>query len=143
MQLCSYNNQKSNITYDESENFDQVIKPALNIEKIEQYTQNTQNGIKFKKAIFGAMDVLDVDNKNDINNKINENMTFQYNVCSKACCTPQYPTPFSVPVDPMTCGSIGDFVPSNYTCNNGWQDTGCLCLTREQSDFLNNRGNNI
>jgi hypothetical protein len=47
-----------------------------------------------------------------------------------------------MPVDKMTCGSTDEFVPSNYMCNNGWQDSGCLCLKKDQADFINSRGIN-
>ena len=82
-------------------------------------------------------------NTTGINTVLDNRLSFQNNVCSKLCCTPQYPTPFDQKVDHMTCGNVGEFVPSNYTCNNSWQDTGCLCLTQDQSDFLKNRGGNI
>lgn len=64
------------------------------------------------------------------------------NLCSKSCCFPQYPLPFEMPVDPLLCNSEEEFVPSSYTCNNGIQDTGCLCMTKEQSQFLGRRGGN-
>lgn len=65
-----------------------------------------------------------------------------YNMCSKSCCSPQYPPPFDLPIDPLVCGSDKEFVPSSYTCNNGWQDAGCLCMTKDQASFLSHRGNN-
>lgn len=65
-----------------------------------------------------------------------------FNMCSKSCCSPQYPPPFHVPVDPLVCNSKDEFVPSSYTCNNGWQDSGCLCMTKKQSKFLGSRGGN-
>lgn len=64
------------------------------------------------------------------------------NMCSKACCSDQYPPPFKLKVDPLVCGNKGDFVPSNLMCNNSWQNSGCLCLTKKQSKFLANRGGN-
>jgi hypothetical protein len=65
-----------------------------------------------------------------------------FNLCSPACCSDQWPVPFSVPVDKMTCQSEDEFVPTSYFCNNGWQDSGCLCLKKEQSDFIDSRGLN-
>lgn len=75
------------------------------------------------KNSYGEMDILD-----DDNNKI---IGFNYNMCSKSCCTSQYPTPFKLLNDPLLCSSNKEFIPSSYTCNNGWQDSGCLCLTKE------------
>lgn len=73
----------------------------------------------------------------------NGEMGLHSTMCSKSCCSPQYPTPFSIPVDQMVCESGDDYIPSNYTCNNGWQDTGCLCMTKEQATFLASRGGNM
>jgi hypothetical protein len=68
------------------------------------------------------------------------NAGLEFNMCSKSCCSPQYPVPFSIDTDPLVCGK--EFQPSPYTCNNGWQDSGCVCLTKEQSNLLGSRGNN-
>lgn len=63
-------------------------------------------------------------------------------MCSKSCCSPQYPLPFSIDSDKMLCNSDEKYIPSSYTCNNGWQDTGCLCMTEDQAIFLGSRGKN-
>ena len=83
---------------------------------------------------YGDFDIL--------NDGANGNMGMGFNMCSKSCCSTQYPPPFGLPVDPLVCGSKKEFLPSSYTCNNGWQDSGCLCMSKEQSEFLNSRGNN-
>lgn len=72
----------------------------------------------------------------------NGNLGLQYNMCSKSCCSSQWPTPFSLPTDPLICNNKDKFMPSPYYCNNGWQDSGCLCLTKPQYANLMNRGNN-
>jgi hypothetical protein len=66
----------------------------------------------------------------------------QFNMCSKSCCSEQYPLPFKMPVDSAICNSKDKFVPNNYTCNNAWQDSGCVCMTEEQADFIGSRGGN-
>jgi hypothetical protein len=68
--------------------------------------------------------------------------TLNFNQCSPACCSDQWPVPFKLPVDKMLCDSEDKFVPSTYVCNNGWQNSGCLCMTQQQSDFLQMRGTN-
>lgn len=72
-----------------------------------------------------------------------DNISLGLNLCSKSCCSPQYPPPFAMPKDPLVCQSGDKYVPSSYSCNNGWQDSGCLCLKEEQAMFLSKRGNNI
>lgn len=66
----------------------------------------------------------------------------QFNMCSKSCCSEQYPLPFKMPVDSAVCGSKDEFVPNNYTCNNAWQDSGCVCMTKDQANFIGSRGGN-
>lgn len=63
-----------------------------------------------------------------------------FNLCDKSCCMPQYPLPFNLEDNGILAG--GDYVGSNYTCNNSWQSAGCVCMTKEQKEFLENRGGN-
>lgn len=65
-----------------------------------------------------------------------------FNMCSKACCSEQYPLPFKLPFEEKVCANKQKFVPSPYMCNNAWQDTGCVCMTKGQSDFIGGRGGN-
>jgi hypothetical protein len=69
-------------------------------------------------------------------------MGLNFNMCSKSCCSDQYPVPFKMPIDSNVCDSKDEFVPTNYSCNNAWQDSGCVCMTKKQANFLGNRGNN-
>lgn len=69
-------------------------------------------------------------------------MSIQHNLCSKSCCGEQYPTPHKMKHDPYVCANKDKFVPSRIFCNNTFQDSGCLCLSRKQAQFLYNRGGN-
>ena len=69
--------------------------------------------------------------------------TMAFNSCSKSCCSKQYPLPFKMPVNPEVAANMKDFVPSRFTCNNYWEDAGCLCITKDQSDNLAQRGGNV
>lgn len=64
------------------------------------------------------------------------------NLCSKACCSSQYPLPFDLKYDSAVCANKDNFVPNNIMCSNAWQDSGCLCLTKDQAKNLYNRGGN-
>jgi hypothetical protein len=64
------------------------------------------------------------------------------NLCSKSCCGDQYPTPFDVSTDKEICAHKDEFVPNNLTCNNAFQDSGCLCMTKNQANFISSRGGN-
>jgi hypothetical protein len=65
-----------------------------------------------------------------------------FNLCSKSCCSQQWPTPFKLKYDPLTCANKDKFTPSNYMCNNAWQDSGCVCLRKGQAKNLMDRGGN-
>lgn len=71
-------------------------------------------------------------------------VSIQHNLCSKSCCAEQWPTPFKMKYDPYVCElkKKGELVGSNYFCNNTFQDSGCLCLTKDQGRFLYSRGGN-
>ena len=68
--------------------------------------------------------------------------SIQHNLCSRSCCAEQWPTPFKQKYDPYVCANKDKFVPSRIMCNNSFQDSGCLCLTKEQAQFIYNRGTN-
>ncbi len=72
------------------------------------------------------------------------NLGLNFNMCSKSCCSTGavWPTPHSLSPDDFVLMSDKEFLPTNLTCNNGWQDSGCACVTRDQSRFLRHRGNN-
>jgi len=63
-------------------------------------------------------------------------------MCSKSCCSEQWPTPHKLKHDPYVCGNKDEFVPSKIFCNNGFQDSGCLCLPKKAARHIYNRGGN-
>lgn len=116
--------------------------PKLSEESKEHYESTNLTDVtvpvKINNSEFGLYE--STLNEDPINKNLDDDLNFKFNLCSKSCCTPQYPLPFSVPIDKMTCESKEELFPSNYTCNNSWQDTGCLCLTKKQSEFLESKG---
>ena len=83
---------------------------------------------------YGESDILD--------DGAQGSLGLNFNMCSKACCSSQYPPPFSLTPSDMVLMSDKEFVPTSYSCNNGWQDSGCLCMTKAQASHLNSRGGN-
>jgi hypothetical protein len=65
-----------------------------------------------------------------------------YNLTSPACCSAQYPTPHKMKVDPLVCGNKNEYVASPFTGNNSWQNAGCSCVSKDQLQFLTDRGGN-
>lgn len=132
------------VDYDELNKDIDLIQPPL----YDAYTQTVQTGSLFipQPEIIGTqgeLEVLEPNKQGDLTEVGGlGDKTMNFNLCSPACCSDQWPVPFKTPVDKMTCESKDDFVPSNYFCNNGWQDSGCLCMKKDQSEFINTRGNN-
>jgi hypothetical protein len=72
-------------------------------------------------------------------------MSIQHNMCSRSCCSDsQYPTPFKLKADSNICAmkKAGTLGTSNLFCNNAFQDSGCLCITKKQSQGIYNRMGN-
>ena len=69
-------------------------------------------------------------------------LKIENNLCSPSCCSEQWPTPFKQKYDPYVCQNKDKFIPSRIFCNNSFQDSGCLCLTKKQGRHLYNRGGN-
>lgn len=88
---------------------------------------------------YGVAETID---NNDLADGQGGSYTLSNNICSKSCCSNQYSTPFNVPEDSFVCNNKDEYVPNNYVCNNSWQDAGCLCLTKNQYEFINSRGGN-
>lgn len=138
-------NQVDNtVPVDYKQNDIDIIQPPV----YNAYDETIQSGSLFvpqpvyydtqgDKVELGNVDAADV---NKVNNIGDAGMNF--NMCSPACCSDQWPLPFKMPVDKMTCSSTDEYVPTSYFCNNGWQDSGCLCMKKDQNDFINARGNN-
>ena len=86
-------------------------------------------------ASFGEVDKLD-DGGNGM-------FGLNYAMCSKSCCGPQYPPQgFKLDKDVVVDKMKGEFVGSQYVCNNAWQDSGCVCMTKKENNFLVSRGGN-
>ncbi len=85
-------------------------------------------------ANYGAIDKLD--------DGYNGAAGLNYNMCSKSCCSPQYPPPFALESDAVVDSMKGKFVPNNYACNNSWNNSGCVCMTKKQHNYLESRGGN-
>lgn len=83
---------------------------------------------------YGKIDRLD--------DGYNGAMGLNYNMCSKSCCSPQYPPPFNLEDDALVAKMKDKFVPNNYGCNNAWNNSGCVCMTKEQHEYHSSRGGN-
>lgn len=61
---------------------------------------------------------------------------------SPACCSPTYPPPFKIRVDPTICKDKDNYVPNPYTGSDNWSNAGCACATKKNILKLAHRGGN-
>ena len=73
------------------------------------------------------------------NNKLNDFNKVDTNICSAKCCGSQYPVSFDIKKDNRVID--GKYVPTNFTCT-GHHGTGCVCITKDQRDYLADRAEN-
>ena len=71
-----------------------------------------------------------------------DNGTMRFTKRSPACCSPTYPPPFKIRVDPTICKDKKNYVPSPYTGNDNWTNAGCACVTKQNILNLAHRGGN-
>ena len=64
------------------------------------------------------------------------------NLCSKHCCKhTQWPVPFNTTEPNSNPDLFKDYIGSNFSCNNGPTGGGCVCVTKEDYQYLSNHGN--
>lgn len=71
------------------------------------------------------------------------NYGLHFNMVSPACCSDQWPTPHKLPYEKEVCGNKDKFATTPYFGQNSWQNSGCVCVTENQRNFLVNRGGNV
>lgn len=73
---------------------------------------------------------------NNDTNKLDQNM------CSIHCCKHvQWPVPFNTNDPNANPDLFKNYIGTNLSCNNGPTGGGCLCVTKENYEYLSNRGN--
>jgi hypothetical protein len=97
--------------------------------KIEKY-DNVENK-KFKENLENVLQ--------DVPVKIDTNK------CAKSCCLrTEWPLPQELQQNDMSPEELKKYIPSNFSCNFGSKNgSGCVCYTKEDSNYLTNKGGNI
>lgn len=63
--------------------------------------------------------------------------------CSKSCCGAQWPVPHMQGIyDASAPACTKNLVPSDMSCGNGDDGTGCVCMNSKTSSFIGSRGGN-
>lgn len=64
------------------------------------------------------------------------------NLCSRQCCKhTQWPVDHNLHEKNIPEEQLKNYVPTNFSCNFG-SGSGCLCVSKEQYNYLSNRGTN-
>ncbi len=64
------------------------------------------------------------------------------NICSKQCCNhSQWPVPHDAKSGPIPKDKLKNYIGTNMSCNFG-EGSGCLCVTKDDFNYLANRGGN-
>ena len=75
-------------------------------------------------------------NSSNVIRKLDQNM------CSKQCCNhSQWPVPHDAKSGPIPKDKLKNYIGTNLTCNYG-NGSGCLCVTKDDFNYLANRGGN-
>lgn len=76
------------------------------------------------------------DVKNENANKLDQFM------CSKQCCKfAQWPVPKELNEHTIPDNKLINYIGSNFSCTGG-DKSGCLCITKDESQYLSQRGGN-
>jgi hypothetical protein len=80
------------------------------------------------------------DNFSNINNiENNDIIKIDTNECSQKCCKHIQWLPDYLKNNNE---EYNDYIPSNYSCNFG-SNSGCLCISNKDKQFISNHGQNI
>lgn len=95
-----------------------------------------------------VLPIIDNNNKKETN-KIKEDLIntpeikqLDRNICSKQCCKHvQWPTPNDTITKEILDKDLKKYIGTNFSCNAG-SGSGCLCMTKDDFNYLANRGSN-
>lgn len=65
------------------------------------------------------------------------------NQCSRQCCKhTQWPVPFNTTDPNAKPEDFKDYIGSNFSCNNGQVSGGCVCIKKDDYEYLSIHGQN-
>ncbi len=119
-------------------NVDEKKEKMVNIENYDNET------MKKDKELLGLQKSNEEDDQINpmayfLDDGANGNIATVGNLCSLSCCSKEYKDHNLVEegVNP------DDYVKTNLFCGSSISGTGCMCVSKEQKEFLENRGNNV
>lgn len=84
--------------------------------------------------------------KGDVKKELEKKLTkIDTNKCAKSCCKyTQWQLPPELRQTDVSPEELEKYIPSNFSCNFGSNNgSGCVCYTKEDSEYLTNKGGNI
>ena len=136
----SYTTQQSQVRSDpiiEPKYFDSSSDTVIDGVKVIPHSLSSPWANAYMKQSNNYM--LDTGHRNKNNY---DNGTMRFTKRSPACCSPTYPPPFKIRIDPTICKDKKNYVPSPYTGNDNWTNAGCACVTKQNILNLAHRGGN-
>jgi hypothetical protein len=121
-----------------------------------QSQKKLNNNLVLATVLLGAvlffifvLPSLQCKQKKDLNNlkekfanNTDEIKKLDKNMCSKQCCNhSQWPVPHDAKSGPIPKEKLANYIGTNLTCNFG-EGSGCLCVTKDDFNYLANRGGN-
>ena len=105
-----------------------ILNPYLEKQNINEKFQITEEFENLQNIINNPLKVYQVDK----------------NICSKQCCKfEQWPIPFNTVNPNIDKKILNNFIGTNLSCNNGPDGGGCLCMTKDDFNYIANRGQSI
>ena len=90
---------------------------------------------------FIVMPYLDKQNNKEQFDNFNNLVKIDQNMCSPQCCKhTQWPIPFNTTDPNIDQKLFKDTIGSNFSCNNGPTGGGCLCVNKNDYQYLSNHG---
>jgi hypothetical protein len=89
-----------------------------------------------------VMPVIDSTNTKEKLTNIDTITKIDKNICSKQCCKhAQWPVPHDMKSNDIPEEQLSNYVGTNFSCNFG-EGSGCLCVTKDEFNYLSGRGGN-
>jgi hypothetical protein len=105
-----------------------LILPAINNKNSQEQFELYENFDDLQDIASNSLDVIKVDK----------------NICSKQCCKfEQWPVPFNTTNPNVDPNITKNFIGTNLSCNYGPDGGGCLCMTKNDFNYIANHGQSL
>ncbi len=104
--------------------------------------QNQNEDFKIDQQINEIFTDANTNQPNTNQPNTNQLNKIDQKICSKQCCKfVQWPIPFNTRNPIVKDDILDNFIPTNFACNGG-ENGGCVCLTKDDYNYLSEHGQN-